>query len=90
MASDLVPAAIAKEEALERVAKTAQRRELARTDHAKNMASIDLKLGGAITGGFKVGLTASQIARECGLSVPRVYQLRNLYREHIDQEHAHG
>lgn len=90
MAGDLVPAAIAKEEALERVTKAMARRVLADEDWKRTRHKIDLKLGEQIKGCFKVGLTASQISRAIDLSVPRIYQLRNLYREHIDQEHAHG
>lgn len=86
MADKLVAEAIAREEAMERVAKAAQRRNLAEEDHKKNRHKIDLKLGEQINGGFKVGLTAKQMSREIGLSEPRIYQLRDIYRKHRDAE----
>lgn len=89
MPDDLVAAAIARQEALERVSKAAQRRELAEADYRAARHKIDLKLGEVIKGAFKVGATAPQISRACNLSLPRVYQLRNLYRDHIAQEFAH-
>lgn len=78
--------AIAREEALERIAKTGSRRSLAEEDHKKTRHKIDLKLGEQFKAGFKIGLTAKQMGEEIGMSVPRVYQLRNLYQKYIDEE----
>lgn len=86
MADKLVAEAIAREEAMERVVKASQRRDLAEDDHKKTRHKINLKLGEQINAAFKVGLTAKQMSREIGISVPRVYQLRNLYRAHRDAE----
>ncbi len=86
MPDKLVAEAIAREEALERVAKAANRRKLAEEDHRKAKEKIDLKLGEMIKAGFKSGLTARQMSREIGLSIPRIYQLRNIYQAHIDAE----
>lgn len=80
--------AIAREEALERVAKVAQRRERAKEDYRIAAAKIDLKIGEQIKAAFKTGLTASQIARRANLSVPRIYQLRNDWVRHLDAEYA--
>lgn len=84
----LVNSAIAQEEALERAAKTAQRRQLAKKDWDTARHKIDLKLGEHIKGCFKTGLEVRQIAREIGLSAPRVYQLRDLYQKHLDEEYG--
>jgi len=85
---ELVSSAIAKEEALERIAQVAKRRVLAKEDARKTQEKIDLRLGEQFKKGFKVGLSASQMSRESGISVPRVYQLRNEYQRHIDEEHG--
>ena len=84
----LVALAIEQEEALERVAKVAQRRQLAEEDAKNNRRKIDLKMGEQIKAAFKVGLTAAQISREAKISVPRVYQLRNMYQAHLNQEYG--
>jgi DNA-directed RNA polymerase specialized sigma subunit len=86
LASNLVAEAIAREEALERVIKTANRRVLADEDARKTRRTIDLKLGEQIKAAFKVGLTAKQMSDAIGLSVPRIYQLRQEYREHLTEE----
>lgn len=90
MPDEMVTEAIAREEALERVVKTANRRKLAEEDHKRNRHKIDLKLGEQFKAGFRAGLTAKQMGRRIGMSVPRVYQLRDLYQRHIDEEHGVG
>lgn len=90
MAGNMVTNAVAKEEALERVAKAMRRRVLADEDWRKRRATIDLKLGEQIKGAFKVGLTAKQLSREIGLSVPRIYQLRDLYTRYLDEQFSEG
>lgn len=90
MPDKLVAEAIAREEALERVIKVGQRRSLADEDARKNRHKIDLKLGEQFKAGFKVGLSAKQMGESIGMSVPRVYQLRNLYQDHIDTEFGRG
>lgn len=84
--AELVASAIAKEEALERVVKAYQRRVLADADYAKRRHQIDLKLGEQFKSAMKTGLTAKQISRAIGLSIPRIYQLRNLYNVHLSEE----